>query len=69
METLMSDLGGRAGLISLVQACRLLRLTYQQAYARVLSGRLPAERVDGRWYLSTSDLRRLLREQQAETRG
>ena len=65
----MTDLGGRAGLISLVQACRLLGLTYQQAYARVLSGRLPAERVDGRWYLSTSDLRRLLGEQQAETRG
>lgn len=69
MENLMSNLGGQAGLVPLVQACRLLKLTYQQAYARVLSGRLPAERVDGRWYLSTSDLRTLLGEQQAEPHG
>ena len=54
MEEVMSDLGGRTGLVPLVQACRLLKLTYQQAYARVLSGRLPAERVDGRWYVRAS---------------
>ena len=46
-------------LVPLVQAARALGLTYQQTYGRVLAGSIPAERVDGRWYVPLHELTRL----------
>jgi hypothetical protein len=47
-------------LVPLVHACRALGWTYQRAHGRILAGQLPAERIDGRWYVRLKDLERLL---------
>ncbi len=61
--------GGEAQVVPLVTASRMLRLTYQQAYGRLLSGVLPGERIDGRWYVKASVLRRLLDIQANDAQG
>ncbi|HET7023589.1 MAG TPA: hypothetical protein VFI39_00110 [Gemmatimonadales bacterium] len=57
----MDDRGIHAvrDLVPLVQVGRALGLTYQQAYGRVLAGSIPAERVDGRWYVPMDALKKL----------
>jgi len=40
-----------SGWMPLVDAARLLELTYQQAYARLIDGRLDGRRIDGRWFV------------------
>ncbi len=39
------------GHVTLIEAARRLRLTYQQAHNRALTGALPAMHVRDRWYV------------------
>lgn len=40
------------GHVTLIEAARRLKLTYQQAHNRALSGSLPASRIGDRWYVA-----------------
>ena len=39
------------GWMPLVDAARALKVTYHQAYARLIDGRLDGRRIEGRWYV------------------
>jgi len=38
-------------MLRLVDAAKLMKRSYQAVYNDVLSGRLPGERIDGKWYV------------------
>ena len=57
-------LDGTRELVTLIQAAHTLGLTYQQAHGRILSGRLPAQRIDGRWYVEAAALESALEQEQ-----
>lgn len=42
--------------VPLVDAAQKLRLTYQQAYNAVLTGRLAAHRMNGRWFVTLAGI-------------
>ena len=48
--------------VDLVEAAVQLRVTYQKVYRLVISGRLKGERRDGRWFVDSADLDRLVSE-------
>jgi hypothetical protein len=52
--------------IELVEAARRLRIPYARAHRYALTGRLEAERVEGRWVVSTRSVERIERELRGE---
>ena len=51
--------------VDLVEAAARLRISYHAAYRLVLTGRLKAERRNGRWLVDREDLERLERDRGA----
>ena len=47
------------GLVPLVHACRILGLTYHQAYGRMVAGTIPGERIDGKWFVPLSAIQQM----------
>ncbi len=43
-------------LVPLIDAAQTLGLSYQAIYGRILAGSIPAERIDGRWFVPSDDL-------------
>jgi excisionase family DNA binding protein len=43
-------------LLSTVEAARLLGVTRVSVHSSVIEGRLPAQRIDGRWYINQTDV-------------
>jgi Helix-turn-helix domain len=43
-------------LLSTVEAARMLGITRASVHSSVLESRLPAQRIDGRWYIARADV-------------
>jgi len=43
--------------VSLPEYCRLMRLTWPQAWRRVLTGEVRALKIRGRWFIAREDVR------------
>src|SRR2546422_295203 len=50
------------GMVRLTRACVLLRVAYYKAWRRVTAGELPAEMIEGRWYIKEGALQQALAE-------
>ncbi len=48
--------------ISLIEAARRVQVAYQRVKEWVMSGKVPAARLDGRWYLPLGEVERLQRD-------
>lgn len=53
-------------LILLTDGCRKYRLSYYSVWPKLVSRQLEGEQIDGRWWVSDADLKRLSRQRAAQ---
>lgn len=53
-------------LIPLTTGCRKYGLSYHSVWPKLISRQIEGEQIDGRWWVSDADLKRLSRQRAAE---